>query len=154
MTFRIHILAAIMATRTFMAATLAATGAFSLAQLLCPMVTWFIAIYFIIPFVVILLEIINAKPRYKPDLSYPCGYWIAGIAVGFFVLVIVSRIIYGGVPEVIEVNGYLQCVAVNHSKMYKLSFYEFYILVASLPLAMTGLLLHVLLEHRWRYSRR
>jgi len=155
MTFRNQTLAHVMASRLFMVATLTVTVASGIAGAIYAARGGYYAVgYYIVPFVVIVLGGLNIKPQYAPDWSYPGGRFIGPIAVCLFVAAILGPMVLGGNPEVRHVNGPRQYVAVDHARVTEISEIEFYLLSASLPLAMNGLLLHLLLEHRWRWSRR
>ena len=153
MNFRSQSAASIMASVPFMSTVLAVTVIGAIMSVAFPNVDWFKAIYFLVPFLVLAMEMANTKPRYMPSLSYPGGRWIAPLAMCLIVLAALSRLALGGTPDIMDVNGEMQRVAVNHGKTRAVSIIEFYWLVVSLPLAMTALLIHCLLEHRWRYAR-
>jgi hypothetical protein len=154
MTFRNQKVAAVMASKTFMVATLTVTVASGIAGTIYPTTGYYAVGYYIVPFVVIVFGGLNVKSQYLSDWSYPGGRFIAPIAICLFVVAVFGRLALGCMPDIVYANGQEYFVAVNHGRVTHISAIVFYLLVASLPLAMAGLLLHLLLEHRWGYSRR
>ena len=78
---------------------------------------------------------------------------MASTAIGLFAATVLSHVLLGGTPDVMYVDGHRVFVALSHGEVSNITVVEFYVLVMSLPLAMTGLLVHVLLEHRWRWRK-
>ena len=117
-----------------------------------PMIQVYAALYFLIRVIVVLACIANVKPSYRPTMRYPGGGLIMAVLLVTWVIAWGSRMALGGTPDVQVVGRITVYVAVNHGMVTRISWCEFYLLVISLPLAMSFLVIHGLLENRWRYE--
>ena len=152
MSFRSQTVARVMASRAFMAVALGVALAGGAMKIALPTVQWLGIAYFLPTLAVGFAAMVNSKPQYKPTVSYPGGKLLAPLAMGLVMLTVLSYWNLGGTPSVIHVDGQMQRVAINHGKITPVSTLEFYWLVVSLPLGLTAVLAHFLLEHTWRWN--
>jgi len=111
---------------------------------------WPLGLTFLATFAVVFVQFLNTAPYYLPTFRYPMGKVAAPLAAGSLVSTVLGSVWMGGYPDLIRVHGREVLCAVNHGKVTPLSSVQFHLLVASLPLALTAVLIHVLLENRWR----
>jgi hypothetical protein len=74
--FRSQVIARAMASTPLAVGALLVTSVFAGMGIVWPGVQGFKAVYFLVPFVVLLVEALNEKPHWMPDLGYRGGKWI------------------------------------------------------------------------------
>lgn len=152
MTFRSVLLSRVCASIAF----IACCGGVSVASLALG-IAWpespFLAVNFLLTFFLLAVSFLNLRPHYMPTIRYRGGKIVASLAVGLFLCAVLGRFALGGSPDIRIVDGQRLYCAVNHGKATPVNVTEYYWLVASLPTALTMVLLHCLLENRWRYNK-
>jgi len=101
--------------------------------------------------VCVLVIAINTKPHWSPTLRYPGGWIVGPVAVLLVSLYWLGMVVMGGSP-IRTVNAGIHYYATDHGVDTPLSAGAFWFLIVFQAASWSAVLLHFLLENRWRYK--